>query len=156
LIERGIEHAAIDLDALGVGLVPQQEVEHQDQRQDGKPPTLEQLMYRNLTAVWRNYRSAGVNTLIVAAAIDRRDLPFLKAALDHPQTTICRIRAPLSVMQERVRLREPGMFQAQGVRRVAELDALLDQAAIEDFTLTNDGGSVGEVAIEMLKRARFI
>jgi len=112
-------------------------------------------MYRNLALVWQNYRGAGVTNIVVAAAIDRRDLPFLKAALDGPETTICRIRAPLSVMQDRVRLREPGMFQTKGIERVAELDALLDRAAMEDFTLTNHGHSITDLSVEMLTRAGF-
>ena len=156
LIERGVVHAAVDLDTLGIGLVPPAETADGDQRADGKPRTLEDLMYRNLAVVWQNYRSAGVTRIVVAAAIDRRDLPFLQAALDRPETTICRLRAPLNVMQDRVRLREPGLFQAKGVRRVADLDALLDQAAIEDFTLTNYDQSITDLAVEMLKRARFI
>ncbi|HKE83197.1 MAG TPA: hypothetical protein VKB50_05570 [Vicinamibacterales bacterium] len=156
LIERRVVHAAIDLDALGIGLMPPSEAADIDQRADGKPRSLEDLMYRNLALVWQNYRSAGVTKIVVAAAIDRRDLPFLQAALDRPDTTICRIRAPLSVMQDRVRLREPGLFQTKGIKRVAELEALLDQAAIEDFTLTNHEQSITDLAVEMLKRARFI
>jgi hypothetical protein len=156
LIDRGVVHAAIDLDALGIGLMPPSESAVADQRADGKPRPLEDLMYRNLALVWQNYRNAGVTTMVVAAAIDRRDLPFLQAALDRPDTTICRIRAPLSVMQDRIRLREPGMFQNKGIKRVAELDALLDEAAIEDFTLTNHGQSITDLAVEMLRRARFI
>jgi hypothetical protein len=113
-------------------------------------------MHRNLALVWQNYRSTGVTRIVVAAAIDKRDLPFLQAALDLPDTTICRVRAPLSVMQDRVRLREPGMFQTTGIKRVAELDAMLDEAAIEDFTLTNHGQSITDLAVEMLRRARFI
>jgi hypothetical protein len=156
LIERGIVHAAIDLDTLGIGLLPPSETPDRDQRADGKPRSLEDLMYRNLALLWQNYRGAGVTNIVVAAAIDRRDLPFLKAALDDPETTICRLRAPLSVMQDRVRLREPGMFQTKGIERVAELDVLLDRAAIEDFTLTNHGHSITDLAVEMLTRARFI
>src|SRR5262245_66623513 len=93
LIERRVVHAAIDLDALGIGLMPPSEAADIDQRADGKPRSLEDLMYRNLALVWQNYRSAGVTKIVVAAASDRRDLPFLQAAADRPDTTICPTRA---------------------------------------------------------------
>src|SRR5262249_20790868 len=57
LIERGIVHAAIDLDTLGIGLVPPARTADADPRADGKPRTLEDLMYRNLAVVWQNYRN---------------------------------------------------------------------------------------------------
>ena len=59
-------------------------------------------------------------------------------------------------MQERVRWREPGMFQKTFVERVAELDALLDAANLEEFTVTNHDRPVSDVAIEMLSRAGWI
>jgi hypothetical protein len=110
LIERGVVHAAIDLDGLGIAPVPAADTVDADQRADGKPRTLEDVMYRNLALVWQNYRRHENRR---GGTIDRRDLPFLQAALDRPETTICRIRTPLDVMQDRVRLREPGMFQQE-------------------------------------------
>jgi len=48
------------------------------------------------------------------------------------------------------------MSQGQFVRRVAELDAALSAAAVEDFSLLNDERSVTEVAKEMLVRAGWL
>jgi len=68
----------------------------------------------------------------------------------------CRVRAPIAVMQARVRLREPGMLQAQWVDRVAVLEQVLDAAGLEDFSIENDGVPVTAVARDMLVRAGWI
>jgi len=60
-------------------------------------------------------------------------------------------------MQRRIRLREPGLRQGMFVARVAELDARLSAAAVEDFQIVNDGSrSVTDLATEMLKIAAWI
>jgi hypothetical protein len=56
-------------------------------------------------------------------------------------------------MQERVRVREPGLFQRRYVERVAALEALLDAAHVEDFAIETDRRRVTDVAREMLARA---
>jgi len=55
---RGIVHAAIDLDALGLAHLPAAA------GSDG-------VMYRNLQSVCENYASLGVNRLLLARAIDQ-------------------------------------------------------------------------------------
>jgi hypothetical protein len=60
-------------------------------------------------------------------------------------------------MQERVRVREPGIWQQKYVDRVAVLDARLDAAAVEHFSLMNDGTrSITELGEEMLKRTGWL
>ena len=56
-----------------------------------------------------------------------------------------------------VRMREPGMWQQRYVDRVAVLEAQLDTAAVEHFSLPNDGGrSITEVGEEILKRTGWL
>ena len=59
-------------------------------------------------------------------------------------------------MQQRIRLREPGMLQEQFVARIGELEASLDAGRVEDFSVQNDGRSVTEVAREILVRAGWL
>jgi adenylylsulfate kinase-like enzyme len=49
----GIVHAAIDLDTLGMGHLPEE--------------GWSDLPYRNLACVWRNYAAAGASRLMVSA-----------------------------------------------------------------------------------------
>jgi hypothetical protein len=59
-------------------------------------------------------------------------------------------------MQQRIRLREPGMLQEQFVARVAELEASLDAASVEEFSVEKEGRSVTAVAREILARAGWL
>ena len=53
-------------------------------------------------------------------------------------------------------MRESGVAQEAYVSRVAELNAVLDQARLEDFVVSSENRSVTEVAEEMLVKARWI
>jgi hypothetical protein len=62
----------------------------------------------------------------------------------------------MAVMQQRVRVRDPGMLRDRYVARVAALEAILDAAAIEDFSVTNEDRSITDVAREILDRAGWM
>jgi adenylylsulfate kinase len=138
-----IVHAAIDLDALGIRHAPDATAHH--------------IEYRNLVAVWRNYADAGITRLLIAEAIERREeLELLQQAIPGSQLLICRLTASVETMQQRVRTREPGALQEAFVARVTELEALLDEAKVEDFSLDNSDRAVTDVAREMLVRAGWL
>jgi hypothetical protein len=70
---------------------------------------------------------------------------------------VCRLGAPIAVMQDRIRRREPGMWQQKYVDRVAMLEATLDRAGLEDFAVANDGSRpITSVAEEILQRAGWL
>jgi gluconate kinase len=139
----GRGHAAIDLDALGIAHLP-----------EGAP---DDLTYRNLASVWANYAAAGVTRLLVATAVeDSAALDRLREAVPGAEVVVCRLRAALETMQQRVRAREPGMLQEKLVARAAALEALLDRTRVEDFSIVNDDGAVTKAAREMLERAGWL
>ena len=141
---RKIVHAAIDLDTLGLAHLPS------EASTDG-------VMYRNLQSVCQNYAALGVTRLLLASAVeDRAQLELCRGAVSAQNTAICRLTASLSQMQQRVKMRETGMLQQQFVDRVAILDAILDRATLEDFTVMNEDRSVNDVAQEMLIKAGWI
>ena len=157
LTQRRIPHAAVDLDMLGFALLPAASAASDERSEPGMSASLDRLMYLNLADVWENYRLAGVSRLIVARAVERPELPLLKRTIGNAQLTICRIRAPLEAMETRVRLREQGVFQDTFVKRVAELERLLDEAALEDCAVVNDGTqSITDVARQILTTAGWL
>jgi hypothetical protein len=142
LVEARIGHAAIDVDAIGVTYLP------------GAP---DDLQLRGLAAICREYASAGIGRFLLACAVEtERELNGIRRAIPGAHLQVCRLRASVSVMQDRVRLREPGMHQAQFVARVAELESALDRAATDHFSVGNEGRSVTEVAREMLSAAGWL
>ncbi len=139
-----IPHAAIDLDALGLAHLP------------AATPT-DNVMYANLRTVCQNYAGLGVQRFLVARAIeDRAQLELCRDIIPARETVICRLTASVETMQQRVKMRESGMSQAEFVARVAKLNAILDRAGLEDFTVTNENRSLNDVASEMLVKARWI
>jgi hypothetical protein len=141
---RHIAHAAIDLDALGLAHLPSVA------SNDG-------VMYRNLQSVCKNYASLGVQRFLLARAMESRaELELCRGVVSSTNTVVCRLTACIEVMQQRVRTRESGVSQREYVARVAKLNDILDRAQLEDFTLTNEGRSLTEIAQEMLVKAGWI
>ena len=145
LVRAGIPHAAIDLDWLAV-MHPQQDAYGQ------------RLAFANLASVWPNYVAAGVERLIVAKVVENEDeFDLYRTAVPGASPVVCRLTAPIALMHQRLRVREPGMFQGQALVRSTELDGILESAAIEDFTVDNGPGChVTDVAREMLTRAGWL
>lgn len=142
LSARGLVHAALDLDALGIVLLPE--------------PQSRQLHSRNLAAIFTNCVAAGIENFLIAAAIENREmLDDLKSAMGNATATVCRLIAPLETMAARLQTREVGIRRQQYLDRSRVLDAILDGAGVEDFRITNDGRSVTAVAEEMLVRAKW-
>jgi len=141
---RQITHAAIDLD--GLGLAHLSSAGFQDD-----------VMYRNLQSLCKNYDSVEVRRLLLARAMeDRAELDLCRGIVSAPNTVVCRLAAGLEVMKQRVKARESGLLQEQYVDRVAKLNAILDDARLEDLTAINENRSLTDVAHEVLVRAGWI
>jgi len=144
LSQRNIAHAAIDLDAFAVAHFP-------------TAADNDAMMVRNLRDVVRNCAEAGIRRFMLARAIeDRAQLDLIFNIIPAQQTVVCRLNASIDAMERRVAMREPGMLQDRLVARVAELNRILDRAALEDFTIENEDRPLTEVALEMLCQAGWI
>jgi len=114
-------------------------------------------MYRNLRSVWENYAQVGLRRLLLARAIeDWAELECCRNAVSGGKVVICRLTASIKTMQERVQGRELGTSQSSYVARVAELNSILNDAHLEDFSLLNENRPVTDVAHEMLVRAEWL
>jgi hypothetical protein len=144
LASRNIHHVAFDLDAFGLACFPA------DVDRDG-------WMYRNLRLLCENSTAAGVTRVLLSRAVESRtELERCRACVAAKMVVICRLAASVEVAQSRVKIRESGMWQAQYVARVAELDVILDRAGLEDFTIRSENRSVTDTAREMLVRAGWL
>ena len=140
LTARNIRHAAIDLDALGLAHVG----------------TDNDLMLQNLASVCANVEASGITRLLIAAAVESRDeLARLQRATNARAIAVCRLRAPVAVMEQRVAARERGILATQYVERVRVLEDILDAAGLEDFNVSSDT-PVTVVATNVLLRAGWI
>ena len=138
-----IPHAAIDLDALAVAYIPERQ--------------LQNAMCENLSSIARNCVRLGVTRLLVARAIESRaELNRCCRAAGATETMVCRLVASDQTSEKRVAERERGMLRQQLIERVTKLKTILDAAGIEDFSITNEGPAVSDVAREVLIRAGWI
>ena len=143
LTANDVLHAAIDLDAISLQLLPDQ--------------LSRNVHVRNIADIHKNCSDAGITRFLVAVAIEDADvLADLKAAFGVDEIVVCRLTASVETMAARLRIREPGIRQEEFVERSRQLDVALDKAALEDFTLPNDDRNVTEVAEELLRRAGWI
>jgi hypothetical protein len=141
---RGIPHAAIDLDMLGMAHLP-----------DATPS--DHVMYRNLQAVAANYAALGVDRFLLARAIENQgDIERCVGAVRAKEAVVCRLTASIDTMQQRVGSRERGVCRDKYIERVRALNESLDDAHLEDFVVSNEGRPLTEVANEVLDRARWM
>lgn len=144
LTTRRIVHAAIDLDALGLAHLP-------------SPTASDAVMYRNLESVCRNFEVSGVRRLLLARAIENRaEFELCRNIVSAPNVVVCRLTASLEAMEQRINVRESGLLHQQYVTHVVKLNAILDEARLEDFVVINENRSLTEVAQEMLLKAGWI
>jgi hypothetical protein len=144
LAQRRIGHAAIDLDALGLGWLPSGEKN-------------DRVMYRNLESVCKNYEAEGVRRVLLARAMEtREELEVCRGAVWAREVVVCRLTASVETMEQRVSGRETGILRGQFIERVAELHRILDGARLENFAVNNENRSLTEVAREVLVKAGWV
>ena len=136
-----IPHAFVDRDALCVSWPPSGRFN-------------EDLANQNLAAVWKNFRAHGAERLVVAGVLESTDdVDALRGAVPGAAIIICRLRASGAVRETRLRAREHGVSREWHLARSVELETILDRAAVDDFSIENDGHSPDAVAHLVLARA---
>lgn len=139
-----VEHAAIDLDALGGAYLSNR-------------ANNDQTMYENLASISQNYARAGLTRFLVARAIETRaELDRCSKAIGATETVVCRLLASEEVLRRRVAEREQGVRRKEFIQRVSKLTETLDKACLEDFTVSTEDHDVTAVAREVLLRAGWI
>ncbi len=143
LIESGASHATVELEEVARCW----------------PDTMETrapLVYRNLAAIWSNFVAAGASRLLLAGLVEQRsELRLLSQAVPGAAVTVVRLDAPLPVLEQRIRRREPGKPEPEidGARWWAER---LHETRPEDHLVPTEGRSVGEIAREVLRLASWL
>ncbi len=139
-----VPHAFLDRDALCASWPPEGRFN-------------EDLAYRNMASVWANYRDAGASRLVVSGVVEKApDLNRFRSVVEGAEIVVCRLRASQATREERLRARDDGEKLDRHLARTVELEQIVEQAGIEDFSVVNEGRPVTEVAEEMLEMAGWI
>jgi hypothetical protein len=119
--------------------------------------TADQLIARNLAAIWPHLREAGMRYAVLARAILEPDgLGALRLAVPHADLTVVRLTASPGTIEGRLRQRDSGEELREHLHESLEMSRAMDQARLEDIVVAGDGRSPGEVALEVLQRVGWI
>lgn len=139
---RGLLSAIIDLDWLNWV--------HLGHEFDAYDP----LLVSNLTAIWPNFRAAGVQYFVLVRALqDPALLTALRAALPQANITVVYLTAPATLIAERLRRRDSGEILAEHLQETVAMAASMDAAGIvrvADVVVDNGDRPVRAVALEVL------
>lgn len=146
LADAGIPHAVVDLDWL---------------RKSWPAPPRDRfnfgMMLRNLRSVTGHYLDAGATRLVLAGVIEDQDERKLLADAVGVELTVCRLRADLSIIHQRLAQRHDSEPEALRwhLNRSGELDEILSRSAAFDFTVDAGTDSVTDIAASVLQNSRL-
>jgi hypothetical protein len=117
----------------------------------GATVTVQEVLAENLRAVWATFRKAGVERLVLARFLERREqLDAVGQALPEVDLFVVRLAVPRQVLQERLRRRDSGHELDEHLALITQAETL----DLEDAVIDNgDERSAAVVALEILTLA---
>lgn len=146
LSSKSIHHAVIDLDNLRYAFPrPSNDWFHSA------------LGYKNLAAVWKNYKEVGTTCVIIPNVMEQRsDIEHIKKAIPGARVTVVRLQASLKIIHNRLKDREKSEKSLNWhLNRATQLYSQLSQAKIENFVVDIDNKTPIEIAEEVILRSRL-
>jgi chloramphenicol 3-O-phosphotransferase len=117
----------------------------------------ERIAYRNLASLWSNFAAAGAERLLLERVLEQRSqLRHVREAIPGAEISVVRLRAPLSLIEQRVRTREPHAASEWHLGAARWLTPRMDRWAIEDHLVDNGNRPLREVATEILRLAGWL
>ena len=117
----------------------------------------ERVAYRNLAALWANFAAAGAERLLPERVLEQRSqLRHVREAIPSAEVTVVRLRAPLRLIERRVREREPHAASEWHLGAARWLTPRMDIWAVEDHLIENGERLLPDVATEVLRLAGWL
>ena len=115
----------------------------------------ERIVAQNLGCVWSNFRAAGASRLIYCRVLeDRSLLRHVARAVPGAAATVVQLRAPLTLIHQRLRAREPEPDWFLGA--ATALVPRMDTASVADFVIENGQRPPDQVAAEVLTVVQWL
>jgi hypothetical protein len=144
LIEAGVRHATVELEEIA-RCWP-----------EAIEPSRASFVYKNLAALWSNFAAVGATRLLLSALIEHRlEVQRVSEAVPGAVVTVARLHAPLAVLEQRIRLREPASPDGEidGARWWTQH---FEGEHPEDYLVESDQRPVREIAGDMLRLADWL
>ncbi len=111
------------------------------------------ILVRNLEAAWKTFAAAGIERLVLARHVERpEDVAALRGALPGVELTVVEVRAPLDLVEARLRARDTGSELAEHLTE-ARRHAAAGTPPVADATIENGDRPIRDVAREALAAA---
>lgn len=114
------------------------------------------FVYQNLAALWTTFNAVGAGRLLLSGLVERRsEVQHVSQAVPGAVVTVVRLHAPLNVLEQRIRLREPSSPDGEldGARWWARH---FEREHPEDHLVESDQRPIREVAAELLRLAGWL
>jgi adenylylsulfate kinase len=145
LSQQQILHACVDLPQISKAF---------PERSDD--PWNERLGHRNLASMWKNFRAVGTERLIVTRVLESRSLiRRIEDAVPGANVVVVRLRAPLEIVDARIRAREPQQPE-WFLSAAAYLVPAMDEQPVEDYLIDNSSLSIDETARDVLSAVGWL
>jgi predicted kinase len=139
--EAKVSHASVDLARIG-----------ECWPAPADDPWNDRLLHQNLACMWNHFVEAGAGRLLLCRVLESRSLlDRIRTAVPGADITVVGLRAPLKVLQARIRSREAGRDPQWYLDTTAHLINKLEQACVEDHVVDNHGRPAADVATEVLR-----
>jgi hypothetical protein len=114
----------------------------------GATVTAQEVLVENLRAVWATFRTAGVERLVLARFLERREqLDAVRQALPEVDLFVVRLAVPQQMLQARLQRRDSGQELTEHLALITHAETL----DLEDAVIDNgDERPPGVVALEIL------
>jgi len=113
--------------------------------------------YRNLAAVWPNYRDAGIACMIIADVVeDRAQVADYEAAMPGATVIVVRLDVPMPVILRRLEGRESDTTIDWYRHRAPELQDIMERGRVEDLLIDVAERTPHDVATEIAVRMGLI
>lgn len=148
LIDAKVPHATVELEEIA-GIWPMPDDWRARRR----------VAFRNLASLWGNYQAAGADRLLLGMLFHRgrSDLLPVRRAIPTADITVVQLRAPLELIEGRLRAREAsessGEQEVSGARWWVRR---LERSPVGDYIVDNHQRSPEQVAREVLQLAGWL
>jgi adenylylsulfate kinase-like enzyme len=113
--------------------------------------TADELISRNLAAIWPNLRDSGMSHAVLARAILSQDgLDALRSAVPDADLVVVRLKASPSTIEGRLRHRDSGQELEGHLAESMQMGRVMDQAGLEDISVATDDRLPSDIAREVL------
>ncbi|HET8521870.1 MAG TPA: hypothetical protein VFL82_01480 [Thermomicrobiales bacterium] len=110
------------------------------------------LGYRNLAALWANFREVGAERLVLADVVESRDLSPYRQAVPGADITVVRLIASPETITRRLHGREDGVSLAWHLARAVELASLMEREGVGDLVIDTNDETPAALAEGILRR----